>query len=103
MPEEGGDPLVPAEVYAGGRTSQIPRWQAWARAAQVKLEKSKISLASCKRRGALIPAPEPQLTDSPFRQKEIQTVDGSLSQNQPHRFHLNSSQDKIHSLTKRAM
>ena len=39
VPVEGGDPLVPAEVYAGGRTSQIPRWQEWARAAQAKLEK----------------------------------------------------------------
>lgn len=37
-PVEGGDPWVPAEVYAGGRKIQIPRWQAWARAAQAKLE-----------------------------------------------------------------
>jgi len=37
-PIEGGDVLVPAEVYAGGRTTEIPRWQAWARAAQAKLE-----------------------------------------------------------------
>jgi len=37
-PAEGGDPLVPAEVYAGGRTIQIPRWQSWARAAQAKLD-----------------------------------------------------------------
>jgi putative transposase len=39
LPEEGGDVLVPAEVYAGDRSIQIPRWQAWARAAQAKLEK----------------------------------------------------------------
>jgi putative transposase len=39
VPEGGGDVLVPAEVYAAGRTIQIPRWQAWARAAQAKLEK----------------------------------------------------------------
>jgi transposase InsO family protein len=39
VPAEGGDVLVPAEVYAGGRSIQIPRWQAWARAAQAKLEK----------------------------------------------------------------
>lgn len=39
VPEEGGDVLVPAEVYADGRAIQIPRWQAWARAAQAKLEK----------------------------------------------------------------
>jgi putative transposase len=38
VPEEGGDPLVPAEVYAGGRTVQIPRWQDWTRAARARLE-----------------------------------------------------------------
>jgi putative transposase len=38
IPEGGGDPLVPAEVYAGGRAIQIPRWQAWARAARAKLD-----------------------------------------------------------------
>lgn len=39
VPAEGGDVLVPADVYVLGRTIQIPRWQAWARAAQAKLEK----------------------------------------------------------------
>jgi putative transposase len=39
VPSEGGDVLVPAEVYAEVRAIQIPRWQAWARAAQAKLEK----------------------------------------------------------------
>jgi hypothetical protein len=29
---------MPAEVYAGGRTIQIPRSQQWARAAQARLE-----------------------------------------------------------------
>lgn len=38
VPEEGGDVLVPEEVYAQGRRIQIPRWQKWARAAQAKLE-----------------------------------------------------------------
>ncbi len=38
LPEEGGDPLVPVEVYAGGQVIQIPRWQGWARAAQKKLK-----------------------------------------------------------------
>lgn len=38
VPEERGDPLTPAEVYAGGKTIQIPRWQGWARAAKAKLE-----------------------------------------------------------------
>lgn len=37
-PMEGGDVLTPAEVYAEGRTIEIPRWQKWARAAQAKLE-----------------------------------------------------------------
>ena len=37
-PEGGGDPLVPEEVYAGGRLVQLPRWQGWARAAKAKLE-----------------------------------------------------------------
>jgi putative transposase len=38
VPEAGGDPLVPEEVYAGGRTIRIPRWQSWAREAKKKLE-----------------------------------------------------------------
>lgn len=38
-PEEGGDVLVPIEVYRDARPIQIPRWQAWARAAQAKLDK----------------------------------------------------------------
>jgi putative transposase len=38
VPEEGGDPWTPAEVYGEGRRIQIPRWQKWARAAQAKLE-----------------------------------------------------------------
>ena len=38
VPEEGGDPLVPIEVYAGGQAIQIPRWQGWVRAAKAKLE-----------------------------------------------------------------
>lgn len=39
VPVEGGDPLVPREVYTTyGQAVQIPRWQSWARAAQAKLE-----------------------------------------------------------------
>ena len=38
VPEEGGDVLVPIEVYRDARKIQIPRWQTWARAAQAKLE-----------------------------------------------------------------
>jgi putative transposase len=37
-PEEGGDPLVPEEVYAAGRLVQLPRWQQWAQAAKEKLQ-----------------------------------------------------------------
>lgn len=39
IPEEGGDPLVPAEVYRDARAIMIPRWQEWARAARARLEK----------------------------------------------------------------
>lgn len=39
MPMEGGDPLVPEEVYAGGRPIQIPRWQGWAKGAKEKLDR----------------------------------------------------------------
>lgn len=42
-PEEGGDVLVPREVYARGRSIQIPRWQKWARAAQAKLEEMMVA------------------------------------------------------------
>jgi len=39
IPAEGGDPLVPEEVYAGGRAVQIPRWQGWAKGAKEKLDR----------------------------------------------------------------
>ena len=38
VPEEGGDTLVPEEVYTGSRSIKIPRWQAWARGAKKKLD-----------------------------------------------------------------
>ncbi len=38
VPEEGGDPLVPEEVYMGSRSIKIPRWQGWARGAKKKLD-----------------------------------------------------------------
>jgi len=38
IPEEGGDPLVPEEVYAQGRRTQLPRWQGWARDVKEKLD-----------------------------------------------------------------
>jgi transposase InsO family protein len=39
IPEEGGDPLVPEEVYREARSITIPRWQGWAKGAKEKLEK----------------------------------------------------------------
>jgi transposase InsO family protein len=38
VPEEGGGPLIPAEVYTGSRSIKIPRWQGWAREAKKKLD-----------------------------------------------------------------
>ena len=38
-PEEGGDALLPQEVYAGGRAIQIPQWQAWAQKAKAQLDR----------------------------------------------------------------
>jgi putative transposase len=38
IPEEGGDPLVPEEVYTSTRSIQIPRWQGWAKGAKEKLD-----------------------------------------------------------------
>ena len=37
-PEEGGDPLVPADVYVRGRRIQLPRWQPWAREVKRRLD-----------------------------------------------------------------
>jgi putative transposase len=39
VPASGGDPLTPEEVYAEGRVTQIPRWQAWARRAKAELDR----------------------------------------------------------------
>jgi transposase InsO family protein len=38
VPEGGGDPGVPGEVYRGEYATEIPRWQTWAKGAQAKLE-----------------------------------------------------------------
>ncbi len=38
IPAEGGDPLVPEEVYASGEAIQIPKWQGWAKGAKEKLD-----------------------------------------------------------------
>ena len=39
IPEEGGDPLVPEEVYRDAHSITIPRWQGWAKGAKEKLDK----------------------------------------------------------------
>jgi len=38
VPQAGGDPVTPADVYVGGVRTQIPKWQGWARAARAKLD-----------------------------------------------------------------
>jgi putative transposase len=38
VPEAGGDPVTPHDVYVGGVWTQIPKWQTWARAAKAKLD-----------------------------------------------------------------
>ena len=38
VPEGGGDPWVPAEVYDGGKAIGIPKWQTWAKGAKKKLD-----------------------------------------------------------------
>ena len=39
MPESGGDPATPEEVYRGKVTPKLPRWQGWAKVAREKLDK----------------------------------------------------------------
>jgi transposase InsO family protein len=45
IPEAGGDPLTPQEVYQQGRKIGIPKWQGWARAAREKLDQMMIEEA----------------------------------------------------------
>jgi putative transposase len=42
VPDTGGDPVTPAEVYRGGLAVQLPAWQGWAKAAKEKLEKLQV-------------------------------------------------------------
>jgi len=39
VPEEGGDPFTPEEVYVHGRITQLPKWQGWAKRAKEELER----------------------------------------------------------------
>jgi putative transposase len=38
VPEEGGDPRTPQEVYVQGWRIRIPKWQGWAKGAKAKLD-----------------------------------------------------------------
>ena len=38
IPEAGGDPLTPEDVYVGGGAIQIPKWQGWAKGAKQRLD-----------------------------------------------------------------
>jgi len=38
IPEAGGDPVTPRDVYVGGLAIQIPKWQGWARGAKARLD-----------------------------------------------------------------
>ena len=38
VPEQGGDPLTPADVYTQGSAVQLPAWQDWARQAKEQLD-----------------------------------------------------------------
>jgi transposase InsO family protein len=38
IPQTGGDPVTPADVYLGGVKVALPKWQGWAKAAKAKLE-----------------------------------------------------------------
>ncbi len=38
VPEGGGEPHTPAEVYTNRHRTQVPRWQPWARKAKGKLD-----------------------------------------------------------------
>ena len=42
VPEAGGDPVTPADVYHRRVTVQLPAWQSWAKAAKEKLEKLQV-------------------------------------------------------------
>lgn len=39
IPQAGGDPLTPYDVYVEGRAVGIPKWQGWAKSAKAKLDK----------------------------------------------------------------
>jgi len=38
IPEDGGDPMTPYDVYVEGKVTVIPKWQGWAKGAKAKLD-----------------------------------------------------------------
>jgi hypothetical protein len=38
VPETGGDPVNPEQVYTGETKARLPKWQGWAHAAKAKLD-----------------------------------------------------------------
>jgi hypothetical protein len=38
IPEDGGEPMTPHDVYVDGKTIRIPKWQGWAKAAKAGLD-----------------------------------------------------------------
>jgi transposase InsO family protein len=39
VPEAGGDPVTPHDVYVGGQSIRTPRWQTWALEAKAELDR----------------------------------------------------------------
>jgi hypothetical protein len=39
VPQQGGDPMTPYDVYVEGKAIGISKWQGWAKAAKAKLDK----------------------------------------------------------------
>ena len=46
IPEEGGDPLTPEDVYAKGMPVRLPAWQAWAKQAKEQLDQMMVADAA---------------------------------------------------------
>jgi len=46
MPEAGGDPLTPEDVYAKGLSVRLPAWQPWAKQAKQQLDQMMLADAA---------------------------------------------------------
>ena len=107
IPEAGGDPLMPEEVYRGGQAIQIPQWQPWVQAAlrtagspaggsgmNIRMHGSNLhvrcfaDIVSATR--GMRPLPLAPLPSSLFQGTAEQRLYHalSLSQNRPQQFHL---------------